>query len=81
MKKFAALALSLTLLFSASSCIASPVSPDTLSESMTEQEGTNLCEPTPTDPITPESSQPIDTRRSSSLPAVASTPRTPINSP
>lgn len=60
MKKFAALALSLTLLFSASSCIASPVSPDTLSESMTEQEGTNLCEPTPTDPITPESSQPID---------------------
>ena len=53
MKKFAALALSLTLLFSASSCIASPVSPVSQSESMTEQ-GTDLYESTPNDQIKPD---------------------------
>ncbi len=58
MKKIAALALSLTLLFSASSCIASPNSPLSQSESMTEQ-GTDFYESTPNDRPT-DNSQPAD---------------------
>ncbi len=59
MKKIAALALSLTLLFSASSCIASPNSPLSQSESLTEQ-GTDLYESTPNDQTKPDNDQPTD---------------------
>lgn len=61
MKKIAVLALSLTLLFSTSSCTAIPDLPVLQRESMTEQEGTDLYEPTPNDqPSSPDSDQPTE---------------------